>query len=403
MTCPFQKIIKWTHLIKLNYFMLFLLLTNGCNNSADEHIVYIGTYTGNGSNGIYAYNFNSVTGDLSALGLAAKTENPSFIAIDPKGKFLYAVNEIDSFQNEHSGAISVFAIDKESAKLTLQQQVSSMGAAPAHLSLDKSARYLMVANYNGGNVAVFPIGNDGLLGSHTAFVQHYGSGKNAERQAAPHAHYIQTTNDNRFVLVADLGTDKVNIYQFDFKTGTLSPNNPDYVKLHDGAGPRHLAFSPTGKFVYVLNELSSTVTVFDYEKDSGIMNEKQTISTLQPNFNGENTSAEILLDSKGKFLYASNRGDNSIAVFSINSNNGILTNIEWVPSGGEIPRNFEIDPTGKWLFAANQNSNNIQIFQIDQSSGRLLKVPKSLKVYSPCLYTFFINEINQYYDHSQTV
>ena len=388
MMYPFRKILKLVRIKKMVCSMLPLLFAIGCNNSADEYIVYVGTYTGKGSEGIYAYNFNPVTGDLSALGLAAKTENPSFITIDQKGKFLYAVNEIDSFQNKRSGAISVFAIEKESAKLTLMQQVASMGAAPAHLSLDKSGCYLMVANYNGGNIASFPIGNDGLLGSHTAFVQHYGSGKDSERQSAPHAHYIQTNNDNRFVLAADLGIDKVLIYRFDSKTGSLTPNNPDCIKLQDGSGPRHLAFSPTGKFVYVLNELSSTVTVFEFEQDSGIVGEKQTISTLPSNFKGENTTAEILLDSKGKFLYVSNRGDNSIAVFSIDSNNGFLKHIEWVSSEGETPRNFEIDPTGKWLLAANQNSNNLQIFSIDPISGRLLKVPKSLKVYSPVCIRF---------------
>jgi 6-phosphogluconolactonase len=345
--------------------------------------VYVGTYTGKGSEGIYAYRFDPATGETRSLGLAAATDNPSFFAVDPNGRFLYAVNELDTFRNEPTGAVSVFAIDRESGTLKLLQQVPSLGGGPAHLSLDKSARYLMVANYNGGNVAVFPIGNDGRLGRHSAFVQDAGSSVDPERQAGPHAHSIQVTNDNRFALVADLGLDKLFVHRFDADTGSLIPGSPPFVKVDPGAGPRHVAFATSGKFVYVVNEMASTVTVFAYKPGEGTLLRKQTISTLPKNFAGKNTAAEIVVDGKGRFLYVSNRGDDSIAVFSLDPDNGNLKSFERVPSGGKTPRNFVIDPTGKWLFAANQDSNNIQLFQIDQKSGRLTPTSRSLKVVSP--------------------
>jgi len=363
--------------------LLTVLLVPAAEALAYEYLVYVGTYTGKGSEGIYAYRFDPATGETSSVGLAAATDNPSYLVVDPKGRFLYAVNELDTFRNEPTGAVSVFAIDRESGDLKLLQQVSSLGGGPAHLSLDKSARYLMVANYSGGNVAVFPIGNDGRLGPHSAFVQHLGSSVNPERQAGPHAHFIQVTNDNRFAIAADLGLDKLLVYRFDAGTGSLTPGSPPFVALDPGAGPRHVAFAPSGKFVYVVNELASTVTAFAYEPGRGTLHGIQTISTLPKDFAGENTTAEIVVDTKGRFLYVSNRGNDSIAVFSIDPDNGNLKALEWVPNGGKTPRNFVIDPTGKWLFAANQDSNDIKLLQIDQGSGRLTPTSRSLKVVSP--------------------
>jgi 6-phosphogluconolactonase len=375
-------------ILKLGLLLLPILLLSACSAPNHGYLVYVGTYTGHGSNGIYAYRFNPVKGDLSPIGLVAKTDNPSFIAIDSAGRFLYAVNETDSFQNQPTGAVSAFEINKETGKLKLLQQISSLGAAPAHLSLDKSGRYLMVANYNGGNVAVFPIGKDGKLGPHSALIQDAGSSVNPDRQAGPHAHFIQVTNDNKFAMTADLGIDKVLINKFDAQNGTLKPADSGFVKLDSGSGPRHLAFSPSGKSVYVLNELTSSATTFSFDSETGAMQAKQTLSTLPKTFSGQNTSAEIVADAKGKFLYASNRGDNSIVQFSIDPNDGNLTLVEWISSGGKDPRNFEIDPTGKWLFAANQNSDNIVVFKIDQATGRLTQSSQPLKLISPVCIRF---------------
>jgi 6-phosphogluconolactonase len=366
--------------------LLAVLLVVSAEAFASGFLLYVGTYTGKGSEGIYAFRFDPVTGETSPIGLAAATDNPSFLAVDPQGRFLYAANEIDVFRNEPTGAISVFAIDRESGKLQLLQQVASLGAGPAHLSLDKSARHLLVANYNGGNVAVFPIGNDGRLGRHSAFVQDAGSSVNPERQAGPHAHSIQVANDNRHVITADLGIDKLIVHRFDADTGSLTPAVPAVVGADPGAGPRHVAFAPSGKAVYVVNELANTVTVYAYTPDTGRLRRIQTIPSLPGNFAGKNTAAEIALDAKGRFLYVSNRGHDSIAVFSIDPGNGKLQSLEWVASEGRTPRHFAIDSTGRWLFAANQESDDIRLFRVDPRSGRLQPVSQSLQVVSPvCL------------------
>jgi 6-phosphogluconolactonase len=363
--------------------LLTVLLVMAVGSSASEYLAYVGTYTGKGSEGIYAYRFDPATGAIQSIGLAAATDNPSFLAVDPKGRFLYAVNELEAFRDEPTGAVSVFAIERASGKLTLLQQVPSLGGSPAHLSLDATGRYLMVANYGGGNVAVFPIGSDGRLGRHSAFVQNAGSSVNLERQAGPHAHFIQITNDNRFAVVADLGLDKLLMHRFDAATGSLTTASSESVAVDPGAGPRHAAFAPSGKFVYVVNELASTVTVFAYEPGSGALQRLQTVPTLPAGFSGNNTGAEIAVDAKGSYLYVSNRGDDSIAVFSIHPDDGSLTLLEWVPSGGKAPRHFVIDPTGDWLFAANQGSDSISLFRVDQKSGRLTPTGRSLDVISP--------------------
>ena len=375
-------------ILKRIFLFFFMLLFKACSAPDQGFLVYVGTYTGHGSDGIYAYRFHPARGELKPIGLVAKTDNPSFITIDSAGRFLYAVNELDSFQNQPTGAVSVFAIDSKSGELKLLQQISSLGAAPAHLSMDKSGRYLLVANYNGGNVAVFPIESDGRLGPQTSFIQNAGSSVNPDRQSGPHAHFIQVTNDNKYVLVADLGIDKVLLFRFDANTGSLIPTDSGYVTMDPGSGPRHIAFAPSGKFIYVLNELTSTVTVLSYESENGAMQIKRTISTLPEDFTGKNTAAEIAVDAKGQFLYGSNRGDNSIGLFSINSDSGDLIPIAWIPSGGKTPRHFEIDPTGQWLFIANQDSDNIVLFRIDQATGQLVQKPQTSVLISPVCIRF---------------
>jgi 6-phosphogluconolactonase len=382
------KVMILLPVLKQVFLLLPFVLIQACTTSKNEFLVYAGTYTGHGSDGIYAYRFNPDKGELIPIGLVAETGNPSFIAIDSAGRFLYAVNELDSFQNKPAGAVSVFEINKKSGKLKLLQQVSSLGAAPAHLSIDKSGRFLLVANYNGGNFAVFPIGSNGELGEHTALVQDSGSSVNHDRQQGPHAHFIQATNDNKYVLTADLGIDKVLINRFDTSTGSLTPADSGFAKPEPGSGPRHIAFGPSGNFIYVLNELTSTISVFTFESETGLMQIQQTLSSLPENFKGYNSAAEIAIDVKGRYLYVSNRGDNSIGLFSINQDDGSLMPIGWTPSGGKSPRHFEIDPTGKWLFAANQDSDNIVLFRINQENGLLNLVSDTTKIVAPVCVRF---------------
>jgi 6-phosphogluconolactonase len=379
--------LSYLKLLKL-IALLLVLASAVAHASGSPYLIYVGTYTDKGSKGIYAYSFDPGSGETKELGLAAESANPSFLAVDTKGKHLYAVNEIDNFSGGRAGAVSAFAVDQDTGRLALLQQVSSLGADPAHLSLDKTGRYLLVANYTSGNIAVFPVLKDGQLGPRTAFVQHAGSSVNEERQTGPHAHEIQASNDNQFVLTADLGLDELLVYRFDAKTGSLVPNDPAFVKISPGAGPRHFAIAPSGKFVYLVNEMASTVTVLGFTASSGKLQEQQTISTLPADFKGENTTAEIEVDSQGKFLYASNRGDDSIAVFAINPQDGKLTFVERVPTGGKAPRHFKLDPTGKWLFAANQESNSISIFRVNPDNGRLTSTSRTLQVSTPVCVVF---------------
>ncbi len=370
--------------------LLIALLVAAADARAAKEFLYVGTYTGAGSQGIYAYRFDPGTGRASPVGLVAATENPSFIAVDPKGRFLYAVNELETFRGKPSGAVSVFAIDRETGRLTLRQQVSSLGAGPAHLSLDRSGRFLLVANYNGGSVAVFPIGEDGRLGPRTAFVQNAGSSVNPERQSGPHAHFVQATPDNRFAITADLGLDQLLIHRFDAGTGSLAPATPAFATVAPGAGPRHIAFAPSGKILYVVNELASTVTVFAFEPDAGTLRAIQSLPTLPRGFAGTNTAAEIAVDARGRFLYVSNRGHDSIAVFAIAPGQGTLTPLEHVPSGGRTPRHLALDPTGRWLFAANQGSDSVTLFRVDRKTGRLRPAGRPLSVTSPVCVQFVV-------------
>ncbi len=355
----------------------------------EKYLVYVGTYTDHGSKGIYAYGFDTATGKLASLGLAAETAEPSFLTVDSSGRFLYAVNETDIFNGQPIGAVSAFAIRPETGKLSFLNQVSSRGAAPAHITLDRTGRYALVSNYNAGSVAVFAVLKDGRLGEVTSYVQHKGSSVNPERQKGPHAHAIALSPDNRYAIVADLGLDQLLVYTFDAAKGTLG-TNPQIVKASPGAGPRHLAFSADGRFLYVINELQSSVAAYSYDATSGALHEMQIISALSKGFRGENTAAEIEIHPSGKFLFASNRGDDSIAVFATESRTGTLTYVERVPTGGKAPRNFAIDPTGSWLLVANQDSDNIVVFRMDQKTGHLKPTGDVLKVPSPVCLKFMV-------------
>lgn len=353
--------------------------------AGSHHLAFVGTYTGKtGSKGIYAFDFDSSIGTLSPKGLAAETPSPSWVAIHPSGKFAYAANETGK-----DSTVTAFSLDSKTAKLTQLNQMSALGEDPCYLSFDKTGKYLFAANYSSGNVVVFPILPDGKLGEHTANVKDAGTlGPNKERQEAPHAHWIQVAPNNRFVFVSDLGLDAILVYRFDAAKGTLTPNDPPAGKLAPGSGPRHVAFSPSGKFVYVVSELSNTVTAFSFDSAKGTLHEFQIISTLPKDFSGRNDDAEITVHPNGKWLFASNRGHDTIAVYAVNPSDGSLTSAGEFATGGKEPRHFTIDPTGKFLLAENQNSNSIAVFRIDAATGALTKASQAEDIPSPVCLTF---------------
>ncbi|HLJ50651.1 MAG TPA: lactonase family protein [Bryobacteraceae bacterium] len=347
---------------------------------AAESFLYIGTYTGPSSKGIYVASFDERTGKVRGLRLAAATANPSYIAIHPNHKFLYAVDETSA------GTVSAFAIRADTGQLTFLNKVSSKGDSPCHISVDPEGKNLLVANYGSGSFAVLPIGADGKLHEASAFVQDTGKGPNAQRQEGPHAHFIQVSPDKAFAVGADLGVDKVFVFRFDAKAGSLKPNDTPFAAIKAGSGPRHLAFHPSGKFAYLTNELASTVTAFSWNRESGALQELQTISTLPAGFKGENTTAEIAVHPSGRFLYDSNRGDDSIAVFAIDQAKGTLTAVDRTLAGGKVPRNFELDPSGSFLIAANQKSDDLVVFRVDKQTGKLTSTGQIAHVGSPvCL------------------
>jgi 6-phosphogluconolactonase len=344
-----------------------------------HYIAYLGTYTTKtDSKGIYAYRFDAATGQLTAGAVVAESTDPSFVAVHPSGKFLYAVNEFGNLEGKTSGAVSAYSVDTGTGKLMLLNQVASGGADPCYISFDKTGKYVLVANYTGGSIAVFPILADGKLGKRSGFVQHTGTGPNKERQDGPHAHWIETSPDNRYVLAVDLGLDEILVYKFNAEKGTLAPNDPAYAKVSAGAGPRHLAFAPNGKFAYVTSELNSTVTALSYDATNGTLTPLQSVSTLPAGFTGANDTAEIAVHPSGKFLYDSNRGHDSIAIFGIDPKKGALRSLGTVSTQGKTPRNFVIDPAGNYLLAENQESNTIVVFKIDRATGRLTPTGQSI-------------------------
>lgn len=345
--------------------------------------VYVGTYTRGPSEGIYVFRMNLTDGSLRLLGTAGGVVNPSFLALHPKGTFLYAVDEVGDYQNTGRGAVTAFAVDPRTGGLRRLNHQPSMGKGPCHLVVDGSGQSVLVANYGSGGVAALPIASDGRLGPATAFIQHEGSSVNPRRQKGPHAHCICLDAANRFAFSADLGLDKILIYRFQPGAGTLVPNEPNSVSVKPGAGPRHFAFHPSGKFAYVINELDSTVTAFTYDAQRGALNEIQTLSTLPDGFRGDNSGAEIVVHPSGKFVYGSNRGHDSIVVFAVDPDSGQLTCVQHQSTGGKTPRNFNVDPTGTYLLAANQSSDTIVGFRIDATNGRLRATGYRVSVPAP--------------------
>jgi 6-phosphogluconolactonase len=360
-----------------------------------KFIAYVGTYTTAGdwrgeitSKGIYALHYDATTGKLASPELAAESGDPSFVAVHPNGKYLYAVNELGNYEGPNSGSISAFAIDPHSHKLTLLNQVGSGGAGPCHISFDRSGKYVLVANYDGGSVSVHPIGKDGRLGRATSVVQHHGSGPDVDRQQGPHAHWIGASPDNRFVMAADLGLDEVLVYHFDASKGTLTPNDPAFAKAAPGSGPRHVAFHPSGNFVYLITEMAGEVTAFAFDPQKGSLAALQTLTTLPADYAGVKEDAEIAVHPSGKFLYASIRGHDSIAMFSIDPAKGTLTSLGQVPTQGKTPRCFVIDPSGRYLLAANQVGHTIVVFKIDPATGALTPAGDTVDVQAPTSIAF---------------
>jgi 6-phosphogluconolactonase len=359
-----------------------------------KYLFYVGTYTGEGSKskGIYAYRYDADTAQITPLGLAAEATNPSFLALHPSGRFLYAVNEVGNYKGPNSGGVSAFSVDRKTGKLTFLNEVASRGADPCYIIVDKTGKWVLVANYTGGSIAVFPVNADGKLGEASDFVQHTGHGADPKRQEGPHAHSIDLSPDNQYAFVDDLGLDALLSYKFDSGTGKLTAVNTAVAHFEAGAGPRHFALHPSGKFAYVVAEMKSTVTAFAANLQTGSFQPLQFISTIPPDFKGPNDDAEVEIDPSGKFLFASNRGHDSIVVFGIDPGKGTLTPLGYTPTLGKTPRSFEIDPTGALLFAENEQSDNIVVFQIDAKTGRLTATGKVLEVASPVCVKFLALE-----------
>lgn len=347
-----------------------------------ELTMYVGTYTRGASKGIYSYKYQTATGKTTPIGLAGQSSNPSFLAVHPNQRFLYAVNE------NNSGMVSAFAIDPATGNLKALNQVSSKGSGPCHLSVDKTGKWLFVANYNNGIAAAFPINNDGSLLEASATDPHAGKSVNPQRQSGPHAHMAAISPDNRFVWVPDLGLDEVFSYRIDPAKGGMTPNDPPFAKVEAGLGPRHMVFRADSKFAYVMAEMGAAVTVFSYDAAKGTMQQVQVISTLPEGYTGTKAGAEIAIHPSSKFLYASNRGDDSIAIFKVDASKGTLTAAGKVSAGGKTPRAFVIDPAGNYLLAANQDSNNIVIFKIDQQTGGLTPTGDTIEIGAPVSIVF---------------
>lgn len=347
--------------------------------------VYIGTYTSGASEGIYVCRFATETGALSLQRVVSGIENPSFLALDPTQRRLYAVNETDNFGGADTGAVSAFAIDADSGDVQFLNQQATGGGWPCHIAVDRTGTHALVANYKNGSVALLPLARDGRLEPLSDLEQHTGRGTHPQRQRQPHAHSVTLDATNRFVFVADLGTNKLMAYHLNGQQHTLTLASE--TVLHPGAGPRHFAFHPNRPYAYVINELDSSVTAFAFDAQTGGLEALQTISTLPEGYTEANTCADIHVAPSGRFLYGSNRGHDSIVVYAI-AEDGRLTFEQHMSTGGQTPRNFALDPTGTFLLAANQNSDSIVTFRINAETGHLSSTDHRLTIPTPVCIRF---------------
>jgi 6-phosphogluconolactonase len=369
---------------------IFVVLLTGVLSAQSSYFVYVASEAPDATKGIYAYRFSPKTGRLTSIGRVAELVNPAFLATDPHHRVLYVTSEAGEAEGSN-GFLSSYAIDPRSGALQLLNK-AEMGGGPCHLAVDKTGKILFVANYGNGTVASFALNPDGSIGKQTGFDQHRGKGPNAQRQEGPHAHAVVLSPDNRFLFVPDLGADQIKIYRVDPVKASFTPNNPSFVSVKPGLGPRHLVFAPGGKFAYVICEMGSSVVALAYDPVKGSLTPLQTISTLPANFKGIDNSSEIDISPSDRFLYASNRGHDSITVFAIDQDKGTLTKIRAVPTQGKIPRNFALDPTGKYLVAANQKSNQMVVFAVDQTTGLLQPTGQVLDIEEPVCVLFVPGE-----------
>jgi len=385
---PRARACRWSRFIASAFAFLAIVFPAAAQSpGAGKFFLYAGTSTNRGSKGIYVYRYDSNTGLTEPLGLAAESPNPTFLAVHPNHRFLYAVNEISNFAGGSSGSVTAFSIDSGTGRLTQLNVVPSIDGGPTHLSIDPQGNWVAAANYGGGSVVLFPVEADGKLGRATGFVQHTGSSV-TPRQTEPHAHGAYFSPDSRFLFVTDLGLDKILSYRIT-GAGGLEPLDPPFAALKPGSGPRHMAFAPNGRFAYTANELNSTVTAFSYDRATGRLSEIQTLPSIQgyDGANGDNYPSEVEVDSQGTFLYLANRNGDNIAVFAIAAD-GKLTPSSQTSAGGKFPRHFALDPSGHFLFLENQNSDNIVQFRVNRETGALTPTGVDLKIASPMCVVF---------------
>lgn len=370
--------------IRLSLILFTLLITFGCiqqdqNSANPDYYLFAGTYTGEGSEGIYLFTFNSTDGSITPVDTAKGVSNPSYLTLSPDHSFLYAVNEVG---DSAEATISAFSFDKQSAKITFLNKQPSRGGEPCYVSTDQTGKAVFAGNYLGGSLAMFPVQEDGSLAESTTAIVHEGSSVNERRQSSPHVHCTIISPDNKTLFVTDLGTDTVMGYSFNSDSLTLQSEPYIVFETEPGAGPRHLTFHPNGEYAYLVNELNGTVVAFSFDGES--LEELQTIGTLPENYEGTISGADILVSADGRFLYVSNREDlNNIVIYSIDRNSGLLKKVGEQSSGGVHPRNFMIDPTGNFLLVANRRSNNIVVFQRNQESGLITQTDHEINVSQP--------------------
>lgn len=375
--------------MKIKSLVITLFILASQVFAGDNFLVYFGTYTGvkSGSKGIYVSRFNATTGELGEPVVAAETGNPSFLEMHPSKKYIYAVGEVGT-PTTKGGGVTAFKVSLPSGILTEINQVSAVGQGPCHVNIDHTGKLAMIANYGSGSCVSYAIKDDGSLSEAVSFQQHQGSSINPMRQSGPHAHSVNFSPDNKFAFICDLGIDRVKIYKIDPLTGKTEPHGEG--KVADGSGPRHLAFHPNGKFVFVNNEMAMTVTTFAYDAVAGTLNALDTVSTIPEadrTLKGLST-AETRVHPSGKFVYVSNRGHDTISVFSCDPASGKLTLIDNVKCEGKTPRNFNLDPTGQWLIVAHQDGNSVALFKVDMGSGKLTFTGKKLNVGGACCVRF---------------